>query len=103
MNGAGSMYHVLRDEMGPTAPNKNQVSTFMRALTSVQINKTTKSMAGKKCDRPDVATAHCSLLMCSGHGVHPRLLQSDRQAHIQGDRGVHLWVNKIPLRASVLV
>ena len=29
-------------------PNKNQISTFMRALPSVQINKTTKSVAGKK-------------------------------------------------------
>ena len=48
LNGAGSMYHVLRNEMGPAAPNKNQISTFMRALPSVQINKTTKSVAGKK-------------------------------------------------------
>ena len=42
------MYHVLRAEMGAAAPNKNQISTFMRALPSVQINKTTKSVAGKK-------------------------------------------------------
>ena len=48
LNGVGSMYHVLRAEMGATAPNKNQISTFMRALPSVQINKTTKSVAGKK-------------------------------------------------------
>ena len=42
------MYHLLRNEMGAAAPNKNQISTFMRALPSVQINKTTKSVAGKK-------------------------------------------------------
>jgi hypothetical protein len=48
MNGVGSMYHLLRNEMGPLAPNKNQIATFMRALPSVQINKTTKSVAGKK-------------------------------------------------------
>ena len=45
LNGAGSTYHVLRNEMGPVAPNKNQISTFMRALPSVQINKTKKSVA----------------------------------------------------------
>ena len=48
LNGVGSMYHVLRAEMGALAPNKNQISTFMKALPSVQINKTTKSVAGKK-------------------------------------------------------
>ena len=48
LNGVGSTYHVLRAELGAAAPNKNQISTFMRALPSVQINKTTKSAAGKK-------------------------------------------------------
>ena len=28
-NGVGSMYHLLRNEMGPLAPNKNQISTFI--------------------------------------------------------------------------
>ena len=48
LNGVGSMYHVLRAEMANAAPNKNQISTFMKALPSVQINKTTKSVSGKK-------------------------------------------------------
>ena len=48
LNGVGSTYHVLRAEMGAASPNKNQISTFMRALPSVQINKTTKSVAGTK-------------------------------------------------------
>ena len=48
LNGVGSTYHVLRAELGAAAPNKNQISTFMCALPSVQINKTTKSVAGKK-------------------------------------------------------
>ena len=30
LNGVGSMYHVLRAEMGASSPNKNQISTFMR-------------------------------------------------------------------------
>ena len=48
MNGVGSMYHLLRNEMGAAASNKNQISTFMCALPSVKINKTTKSVAGPK-------------------------------------------------------
>ena len=32
LNGVRRMYHVLRSEMGPAATNKNQISTFMRAL-----------------------------------------------------------------------
>ena len=47
MNGVGSMYHLLRNEMGAASPNKNQISTFMRALPNVQINKITKSVSGK--------------------------------------------------------
>ena len=58
MNGVGSMHHLLRAEMGAASPNKNQISTFMRALPSVQVNKTTKSAAGKKnvIDHPGIWT-----------------------------------------------
>ena len=75
LNGVGSMYHVLRAEMGAASPNKNQISTFMRALPSVQINKTTKSVAGKKKrHRPHDSTAHPTRLVCGGHWLHSSVL-----------------------------
>ena len=48
LGGVTSTYHLLRNKMGPAAPNKNQISKFMRALPSVQINRTTKSVASTK-------------------------------------------------------
>ena len=48
LTGVSSTYHLLRNEMGAAAPTKEQISTYMNQRPSVQINKTTKKIAGKK-------------------------------------------------------
>ena len=48
LTGVTSTYHLLRNEMGAAAPSKKQIASFMNSKPSVQINQTTKSVAGKK-------------------------------------------------------
>ena len=76
LTGVTSTYHLLRNEMGAAAPSKKQIASFMNSKPSVQINKTTKSVAGgKKRHRADDPTARPPRLVCLRHGIRSRVLQ----------------------------
>lgn len=47
LTGVTSTYHLLKNEMGAAAPTKAQIAQFMNSKPAIQINKTTKSVAGK--------------------------------------------------------
>ena len=57
LTGVSSTYHLLGNEMGNAAPTKGQISNYMNSRPSVQINKTTKQISGKKYNRADDPTA----------------------------------------------
>ena len=48
LTGVTSTYHLLKNKMGAAAPTKTQISQYINTRPSVQVNKTTKSVAGKK-------------------------------------------------------
>ena len=48
LTGVSSTYHLLRNVMGNASPTKAQISNYMNSKPSVQINKTTKQIAGEK-------------------------------------------------------
>jgi hypothetical protein len=102
LNGVGSMHHLLRNEMGAAAPNKNQISTFMRALPSVQINKTTKSVAGtKNVIGPMIPPPNPPRLVRKRLCFHTGVLQSYRQETIFRGMCVHMRIDQVHLCARM--